>query len=142
MQQESRPTSQALNGAVILETVQWSSLADVDDVKPVGDQDYVVLEEIRQVLAKHGSTERFGICLLHRHFDVAPGEVAVEYTDTASRISTVRVEQHGPEGDYLQTMWRFGQGPEGVRACVRRCNFSDGHKNEHVQETRKERGQP
>ena len=136
MQRESRPTSQAPNGAVILETVQWSSLTDVDDVRPVDAQDYVVLEEIRQVLAKHGSMERFGICLLHRHFDVAPGEVAVEYTDTASRISTVRVEQHGPEGDYLQTMWRFGPGPEGVRACVRRCSYADGHKNEHVQEKR------
>jgi hypothetical protein len=113
-------------------------LVDVDDVNPVGDQDYVVLEEIRQVLAKHGSTKRFGICLLHRHFDVAPGEVAVEYTDTANRVSTVRVEQHGPEGDYLQTMWRFGASPESVPTtfCVRRCNNEGGHKNVHVKEVR------
>jgi hypothetical protein len=138
MQQDGSPTSQTLNGVVVLETVQWSSLVDVDDVKPVDDQDYVVLEEIRQVLAKHGSTERFGVCLLHRHFDVAPGEIAVEYTDTANRISTVRVEPQGPEGDYLQTMWRFGPGPEGVtiRTCVRRCNNAGGHKNEHVKEDR------
>lgn len=136
MQHDSSPTSQTANGAVILETVQWSSLIDVDDVKPVDDQDYVVLEEIRQVLAKHGSTERFGICLLHRHFDVAAGEIAVEYTDTASRISTVRVEQHGPEGNYLQTMWRFGSSPENVTVCVRRCNNYGGHKNEHLNEKR------
>jgi len=137
MQPDTSPTSQASNGVVLLETVQWSSLIDVDDVKPVDDQDYVVLEEIRQVLAKHGSTERFGICLLHRHFDVAPGEIAVEHTDTASRVSTVRVEQHGPEGDYLQTMWRFGQTPEGTTVCVRRCNNSGGgHKNEHLNEQR------
>ena len=138
MQHDGSSTSQTPNGAVILEAVQWSSLEDVDDVKPVDDQDYVVLEEIRQVLAKHGSTERFGICLLHRHFDVAPGEVAVEYTDTAKRISTVRVEPQGPEGDYLQTMWRFGSDPEGVtvRVCVRRCNNVDGHKNEHGKEER------
>jgi hypothetical protein len=136
MQHDSSPASQTPDGAVILETVQWASLIDVDEVKPVDDQDYVVLEEIRQVLAKHGSTERFGICLLHRHFDVAPGEIAVEYTDTASRISTVRVEQHGPEGDYLQTMWRFGQSPESLTVCVRRCNNSDGHKNEHLGEKR------
>lgn len=132
MQRDSSPASQVPNGAVILETVQWSSLVDVDEVKPVDDHDYAVLEEIRQVLAKHGSTERFGICLLHRHFDVAPGEIAVEYTDTASRISTVRVEPHGPEGDYLQTMWRFGSSPEGVTFCLRRCNSSSSHKNEHV----------
>ncbi|MEA2691978.1 MAG: hypothetical protein QOJ16_1365 [Acidobacteriota bacterium] len=140
MQHGGGSTSQAPNGAVILETVQWSSLVEVDDVKPVDAHDYVVLEEIRQVLAKHGSTERFGVCLLHRHFDVAPGEVAVEYTDTANRISTVRVEQQGPEGDYLQTMWRFGSGPEGVttRVCVRRCNNEGGHKNMHLKEERED----
>jgi hypothetical protein len=138
MQHDGSPTSQSPNGVMILETVQWSSLVDVDDVKPVDDQDYVVLEELRQVLAKHGSTERFGICLLHRHFDVAPGEIAVEHTDTANRISTVRVEPHGPEGDYLQTMWRFGSSPEGVTVtvCVRRCNNVGGHKNVHGNEER------
>jgi hypothetical protein len=138
MQHDGSLISQSPNGAVILETVQWSSLVDVDDVKPVDDHDYMVLEEIRQVLAKHGSTERFGICLLHRHFDVAPGEIAVEHTDTAKRISTVRVEPHGPEGDYLQTMWRFGPSPEGVTVtvCVRRCNNAGGHKNLHVGEER------
>jgi hypothetical protein len=124
---------------VILETVQWSSLADVDDVKPVDDQDYAVLEEIRQVLAKHGSTDRFGVCLLHRHFDVSPGEVSVEHTDTANRISTVRVEPHGPEGRYLQTMWRFGPERESVPVifCVRRCDNDGGHKNVHVKAERR-----
>ncbi|HZF12920.1 MAG TPA: hypothetical protein VFE33_29375 [Thermoanaerobaculia bacterium] len=139
MQHDGSSTSQAPNGAVILETVQWSSLVDVDEVKPVDEQDYVVLAEIRQVLAKHGSTERFGVCLLHRHFEVAPDEVAVEYTDTANRISTVRVESQGPEGNYLQTMWKFGASPESVPVtfCVRRCNNSEGHKNVHVKEERR-----
>jgi hypothetical protein len=139
MHHEGSSTSQTPNGVVILETVQWSSLVDVDDVKPVDDQDYMVLDEIRQVLAKHGSTERFGICLLHRHFDVAPSEIAVEYTDTANRISTVRVEPHGPEGNYLQTMWRFGLSRESVPVifCVRRCNNEGGHKNVHVKAERR-----
>jgi hypothetical protein len=138
MQSDGSPTPQSPRGAVLLEAVQWSSLADVDDVKPVDDRDYTVLEELRQVLVRHGSTERFGICLLHRHFDVAPGEIAVEHTDTENRVSTVRVEPGGPEGDYLQTMWKFGEGSEGVstRVCVRRCNNAEGHKNEHVKEMR------
>ncbi len=139
MHHEGSSTSQTPNGVVVLEAVQWSSLVDVDDVKPVDDRDYMVLDEIRQVLAKHGSTERFGICLLHRHFDVATSEIAVEYTDTANRISTVRVEPHGPEGNYLQTMWRFGSSRESVPVifCVRRCNNDGGHKNEHVKAERR-----
>ncbi len=136
MHNDGSPTSQTPNGVVILETVQWSSLTEVDEVKRLDDHDYLVLDEVRQVLAKHRSTERFGICLLHRHFDVAPGEIAVEHTDVENRISTVRVEPHGPEGDYLQTMWKFGPNEESipVTACVRRCNSAGGHKNEHVRE--------
>lgn len=131
---ESRVTQAA--GAVVLETVQWGTLTDVDDVEPVSDKDYEVLEEIRQVLAKHQRTSRFGICLLHKHFEVGEGEVAVEYTDTDTRVSTVRVEPRGPEGNYLQTMWRFSEEPYNVTVCVRRCNYNSGHKNEHMKEKR------
>src|SRR6202012_5546254 len=78
---------------VVLETVQWSSLPDVDDLEPVGAQDHAVLAEIADVLKRHGYTQRFGVCLLHRHFDVANHEVAMEITDVEARTSIVRVEK-------------------------------------------------
>lgn len=126
-----------LHGAVILETVQWSSLTDVDDVERITDQDYVVLNEVKEVLRKHGVMDRFGVCLLHRHFDVKEDELAVEYTDVESRISTIKVESAGTaRGPFLETMWRFSDRPHEVTACVRRCSDSDGHKNVHGKEER------
>ena len=126
-----------LHGAVIMETVQWSSLVDVDDVEPITDQDYVVLNEVKEVLQKHGVMDRFGVCLLHRHFDVKEEELAVEYTDVENRISTIKVEAAGGvKGPFLETMWRFSDRPHEVTACVRRCSYSDGHKNVHGKEER------
>jgi len=129
----SNSEANELHGAVIMETVQWSSLTDVDDVQPITDRDYVVLSEVKEILQKYGAMDRFGVCLLHRHFDVKEDELAVEYTDVESRISTVRVESAGrAKGPFLETMWRFSDRPSEVTACVRRCSDSDGHKNVHL----------
>lgn len=129
----SNSEANELHGAVILETVQWSSLTDVDDVQPITDRDYVILSEVKEVLQKYGAMDRFGVCLLHRHFDVKEDELAVEYTDVESRISTVRVEPaERAKGPFLETMWRFSDRSSEVTACVRRCSDADGHKNVHL----------
>ncbi|MEA2560108.1 MAG: hypothetical protein QOH06_1612 [Acidobacteriota bacterium] len=131
----SNSEANELHGAVIMETVQWSSLTDVDDVEPITDQDYAVLREVKEILHKHGMMDRLGVCLLHRHFDVKEDELAVEYTDVEKRISTVKVESAGrAKGPFLETMWRFSDRPDEVTACVRRCSDSDGHKNVHVKD--------
>lgn len=78
---------------LVVERVQWSTLNDVDVVEPLGEHDHAVLSELRDVLIRHGFTSRFGICLLHRHFDLADDEIAVEDTDVGSRVSTVVVRK-------------------------------------------------
>lgn len=124
--------------SVVLETVQWSSLLDVDEVDPVGSDDHKVLKEIQKILKNNGALNRFGICLLHRHFDVNEGEIAVEYTDTENRISTVKVEpvKEIIDKSYLQTMWRFSDQPNSITVCVRRCSYNSGHRQIHVREGR------
>jgi hypothetical protein len=108
---------------VSLETVQWASLPDIDGVEPVNDDDSAVLDEIRQVLLRHGKTSRFGICLLHRHFDVANDEVAIEYTDVERRESKVVVEKKDDFNmNSIQTMWRFHMnGSDMITRCDQRC---------------------
>lgn len=61
-----------------LETVQWASLQDIDHVEPVSDKDHAVLVELKEVLLKHGYTNRFGVCLLHRHYDISQDEIILE----------------------------------------------------------------
>jgi hypothetical protein len=118
-----------------LETVQWSSLPDIDDVEPVGEGDRQVLEEIREVLVRHGRTGRFGVCLLHKHFEIAADEIAVEYTDIQARTSTVVVKPNdtASEGRHIETVWRFkNDGPVAVTVCEQKCYYNKGHRSVHA----------
>lgn len=76
--------------SVVLRPIQWKSLGHINQVRPIDDSDSAALEEVRQVLEKHGCLDRFGIALLHRHFDVAPDEVMLETTDESEREHWVR----------------------------------------------------
>lgn len=75
---------------IIIEPMQWNSLSHIADVPPIGDSDAACLEEVRQVLLKHGQVERFGLSLLHSHFDLADDEVLLETTDVERREHWVR----------------------------------------------------
>jgi hypothetical protein len=75
---------------VTVNAMQWTTLDHIADVRPIGDEDAECLEDIRQVLMKHGALDRFGISLLHRHFDVADDELMLETTDEDAREHWVR----------------------------------------------------
>ncbi len=76
--------------AITLEVMQWSRLDYIDDVRPIDESDAACLEEIRQVLEKHGALSRFGLTLLHSHFDLADDELMLETTDQQKREHRVR----------------------------------------------------
>lgn len=124
--------------SLVLETVQWASLSEIDDVDPINETDREVLEEIRNVLVRHNRTERFGVCLLHKHFEIGENEIGVEYTDVEGRTSTIVVEpRDGSSGSVIETNWRFRKGEsQNVTVCVRRCQYNSGHRQVHVKEGR------
>lgn len=70
--------------------MQWNALDHIADVKPIGDTDAACLEEIRRVLLKHGQTKRFGVSLLHSHFELGADEVLLEETNVETREQWVR----------------------------------------------------
>jgi len=130
---------QMQNEGVVLEGVQWASLKHFDDIEPITDEDFEVLSEIRDVLDKHEYLDRFGIALLHRHFEIQEDEFAIEYTDEQKRISEVRIEkrEEATEKNSVQTMWRFTkEGANAVTRCVLRCNSSGSwsHQRYHNKE--------
>jgi hypothetical protein len=85
------PLIQVLDtNSISLEVMQWSRLEPIDDVKPIDDADAPCLEEIRQVLEKHGALSRFGVSLLHSHFELADDEMMLETTNQAHREHWVR----------------------------------------------------
>ncbi|AOU97711.1 hypothetical protein BI364_06835 [Acidihalobacter yilgarnensis] len=79
-----------MNQQLVVNSVQWSTLNHIADVRPVDEEDAACLEEIRQVLQKHNCLERFGVSLLHCHFDLEDDEVLLETTDVEKREHWVR----------------------------------------------------
>jgi hypothetical protein len=67
-----------------------NSLPHITDVQPISDQDFALLTDIREVLEKHGALHRFGLQLLHKHYDLCEGEILQETTDEDGRISEIK----------------------------------------------------
>src|SRR5206468_12149745 len=86
-EQESEITDM---GTLILKSMQWTDLDHIADVKPIGEHDAECLEEIRLVLQRHNALDRFGIALLHHHFDLADDEMMLETTAAEVREHVVR----------------------------------------------------
>jgi len=120
---------------IYLEAVQRGVLLGIDDIKPLEDADYTALKEIGDVLRRHNITDRFGVCLLHKHFDVADDEELIEETDAEARVSITRAQPISTQnGRSIETMWRFSSGIEAVTLCKKRCIYSSGHPRTHEKE--------
>lgn len=116
--------------------MQWASLPDIADVPKLADTDYECLDAIRDVLIRYNVINRFGIHLVHKHFNVTPDEVLVEYTDVGARTLHSRVEKRAEEAaglsSRIETMWTF-VGDAATRVCDQQCVYSNGHANRHYQ---------
>lgn len=119
-----------------LETVQWTRLRQIEDLDPICDTDYDVLREVRDVLIKHGYEDRFGICLLHKHFEIKQGEMPLERSDEEKRISTITVVPEEEIDDAWATSWAFSKDVPDIKAgrnCTQKCaGFgTTGHSRQH-----------
>lgn len=120
-----------------LHPLKWSVLEHIDDIEPIGEKDMAVLEEIRTVLERNGYMDRFGVCLLHKHFDLADDEYVLEETDEVHRTQKLSVAKTDgdPDANTIQTMWKFAKdGSRSVTKCVLRCDYFLGHKQRHKRE--------
>ncbi len=67
-----------------------NNLPHGDDVEPFSENDLACFEEIRDVLKKHNKLGRFGLTLLHKHFELQDDEMLVENTDEERRIQVIQ----------------------------------------------------
>src|ERR1700704_2786605 len=65
----------------------YEAMRDMDatDVGELREDDRACLEELGQYLVSSDAWQRFGIWLLHKHFEPNPGEILVERTIRAPR---------------------------------------------------------
>jgi hypothetical protein len=112
----------------------YRDLPDIDAVTPLDADDIKCLEDVRDILAKHGRLDRFGVTLLHSHFPIEDGEVLVESCDDAERTLTMKVlpKEVLAEPSITPTAWRLSSG-EALLGCYNACvAASGGHKRKHV----------
>jgi|CXWL01.1.fsa_nt_gi hypothetical protein len=122
--------------ALTVAPVQWSTLKNIDDVKPLNDGDTDCLVEIREVLKKYGKLDRFGVALLHSHFDLASDEIMLESADDDSRtLITKPVNQSDAGGINIGTIWMLREGDittmSWCRKFCRQGNIFTGHTKAH-----------
>lgn len=120
---------------IVMQPMQWATIADVHDVKPLSADDAECLRDLREVLARHGALERFAVTLVHKHFDIAANEQMVEFTDIESRCLTIKpiAEQAGLAT--LETTWKFSAEADEAQAttiCLYRCYYDSRSTPQHV----------
>ena len=84
----------------------YATLPDMDttDVGVLGEDDRACLEELGRYLAASDGWQRFGIWLLHKHFEPAPGEVFVERAIHAPRgTQTTLIDRSALPGPGVST---------------------------------------
>lgn len=118
---------------LVLQPTQYANMKHVTEVDPVNAADRATLEAIKKVLVDHGAVERFGIHLIHKHFDLADDEIVMEYTDEEARTQHTKVEKYADafsHGRPLETQWRFNRETASM-GCVGFCHYNNGHRHIH-----------
>jgi hypothetical protein len=105
----------------------WNDLPHIDLVQEVGESDYAIMREIRDVLLRHNALGRFGISLLHKHFEMRDDEVLIESCDEGSRCLTIRPANQTEIADArsIQTLWQLGDVGDAVLAKCKLMCYKD-----------------
>lgn len=116
-----------------IQPMQWERVPDIDEVAQFSENDEACFREIRAVLKKYDALDRFGLTLIHSHFEIRDDEVMVESTNTETRTQTVRPMLVGEldQQEYTITNWKLSEGENIVkRTCV--CTRTNqGHTGAH-----------
>ena len=96
---------------------------------PLGESDNDVMKELHEVLKKHNALKRFGITLLHEHFEIERDEVLVEITDRAKRLQTIEVFKKAEieNLDTIETSWRLDSGVPVMSCTCQKDGNGHGH---------------
>jgi len=107
---------------ISLQAVKLNQLRHIDDVMPLDASD-ACLQELKDVLVKHGCQYKIGLTLLHKHFDLADDEVLLEHCDEAARTLTIRPIKRTELGPHvMETAWHFDENAlTGQLACEPFC---------------------
>lgn len=100
--------------------LQWSDIPHINDTEIITGADDACLEEVREVLARHGRLNKFGIALLHYHFPINESEIMVETIDPVLRSLLSRPVPLAEidRASVMETAWRFGPDEGDIRPMM------------------------
>lgn len=96
-----------------------NDLHDLRDVEPRNESDEACIAELRAVLEKHNALSRFGVCLLHDHFEVDDTEILEETHDPVARTLMAKPMDRATASSrgMIETMWHLGTG-RAIQGCM------------------------
>jgi hypothetical protein len=99
-------------------------LASIDQVERRLDSEASLFGEIRELLKRYGVEKKYGLALLHKHFDLADDEVLMEYTDIENRTLITRPapRSEASAGNAVETVWSLESGNV-TTACAQFCYY-------------------
>lgn len=99
-------------------------LKHIDAVAPFNSGDYACFEELKNVLKKHDAIDRFGITLLHKHFEMEEDEVLVEECDEENRTLILQPVKLSSikSATAIETNWRLDTSIS-MAKCVSLCQY-------------------
>lgn len=91
-----------------------------EDLQPFGPADEECINEIREVLRRHDKLNRFGLSLLHEHFEMSDDEVLKEIYDPQTQTMTITaVKEASLEGQpTITTLINVGTGRP-----IQKCSY-------------------
>lgn len=121
---------------VVVMPVQWARYRDIDLIKPINESDSPCLAEVREVLKRHNRLDRFGVALLHSHFEPSDDEVMLETGNEEMRTLTLRpVSESSVGSNDVPTIIALQDGDSisTMAWCRRYCqrDFIFGHYKSH-----------
>ena len=118
---------------LVVRPLQWSALPDLMEAGPLDAADNACLADVAAVLARHGKLDRFAIHLVHKHFEVGPDEVLIEFPDAESRQLVTVVASRDDAADAIPTTWLLtGEDSGGVFCACASNPYFGGHTGGHV----------
>lgn len=112
----------------------YEGLPHVNVVKPFSEkEDQAFFDEVYEVMKRHDKIKRFGLTLLHHHFDIKDGETLLESCDEDNRTLTLQpVEKNklSKGSSLLETNWRFDN--DQTLLCIQYCDGEISHELLHL----------
>lgn len=106
---------------------------DIHDVEFRQESEANAFREVRDVLRRHGLDKKYGITLLHKHFDLADDEIMVEHTDLENRTLTSKPAKIGdvPTSNLVEVTWSLEE-DKTMGVCIWRCYYDANSNPQHV----------